>query len=497
MERYSPAWSNLQDLFEVGNVRRLYLVLVVGLVLVALAALANEFLSGAERTLFLLACSLQTIYLGYCFTADTQAARNGVGFAHVFVFVSVAGWVGYGFSGAALSRIDGLGIVAIAYWQHMLGLAVTLMVWSLPLPGGFRERGPEWYEDLLISCNKISLAALVLLFLLVAALAVYRMSLGLVFSGTGLIMEQVSSWQSALVQLGLGLDMVALLVGLLLVFDKDPLRRAIGYMLIGMQLLFAFAESRRAVVGVIMAGFLLWVARYRIKGKQLLFMAVLSIFVVGFVGPFFAIVRNEAWIQGVHVVDPDYRIGILGDSIRVALSEFDFSKPYSSDYQDNVKNRVAFYEYAVMLQGKITDGWEPRNGEVAYYGLLESVPSMFWPNKRGFLGNYNIEQKVQVWFGEAPVDAGGTLLGYAIADGGVVGVMIYFGVLGFCLWMLRNFSYFAKHPLLRIWAVSSVFVICFWIESSIASVMSVMRLLLVLYVLDKILGVAFPRRAYL
>lgn len=479
-----------------GNVRRLYFVLVVGLLLVALASLANELLSGAERTLFLLACSLQIIYLGYCFTADAQAARNGVGIAHVVVFVSIAGWVGYGFSGNALSGVDGLIVVGMAYWQHMVGLAVTLMVWSLPLPGGYRESGPEWYEQLLISCNKISASVLILLVVLVGGLAMYRISLGLVFSGTGLIMEQVSSLQSAMVQLSLSLDMVALLVGLLLVFDKHPLRRAIGYMLIGMQLLFAFAESRRAVVGVIMAGFLIWVARYRIRGRQLVFMAVLSIFVVGFVGPFFAIVRNEAWIQGIHVVDPDYRIGILGDSIRVAWNEFDFSKPYSSDYQENVKNRVAFYEYAVMLQGKIMDGWKPRNGEVAYYGVLEIVPSMFWPSKRDFLGSYNIEQKVQVWFGEAPVDAGGTLLGYAIADGSVVGVIIYFGALGFCLWMLRHFSYFARYPLLRIWAVSSVFVIGFWIESSIASVMSVMRLLLALYLLDKILWLAFKKRAY-
>ena len=84
---------------------------------------------------------------------------------------------------------------------------------------------------------------------------------------------------------------------------------------------------------------------------------------------------------------------------------------------------------------------------------LKWFPKFLWPGKLDYLGNRQVEQKIQMWFGMPDEDGASTFLGYAIADGGWIGIILYFAFFGALLGLLMRFVSTGYFTLTQLWAV--------------------------------------------
>lgn len=404
-------------------------------------------------------------------------------FSYIFVLTTAGSWVSYTVTTLGSTSLSATytntDTILITFFQSVLGCLVALQVFNRINGYNQAHRLPHWLPVLLGRVQALPWSVILVTLGIYLILMIYRFSLGLVMSGTGGIMAEVSMLQSTILQLSEQISVIVTLLGyMLLLLDVDQRRRLFGIGILLLQFVLIFLmHGRRGMFGFVLLGGLLWTIARGLNFKRLLIMVGIMVLVVAVAWPAFLLLRHTAQQEGIHSAAVTERTAILAQAGTSTFREFSIQNAYSREYTENLENRFSFLGWSVMIQERVSDGWEVRGGQVFFISLLELIPRFLWPGKFDYLGHIQIEQKIQEWFRMPMGDGASTLLGYAIADGGWIGVILYFAFFGFTLGLVAHFICTRYFTLTRLWAVGVMFSLCYSIEAGLSEQIGVLRLL--------------------
>jgi len=304
-------------------------------------------------------------------------------------------------------------------------------------------------------------------------------------------MEDISVLQSALLQLVSPIRGVVSVLCFLFLLGRNPGRRKLGLILLVVQIVIAFLEGRRHLIGFFLLGGLIWVGLRGLNFKRMAVAGSVVLLVVGISGPLFLMLRTTAMRNDIRVVDAASRGAILAESSSTVIDKYRLKNSMDPDYVENVKDRAGFFDWTVQVQERVMKGWDTRGGEVALMSVMEVIPRVFFPRKLEALGEFRTEQRIESWFGLPIEDGASTILAYAIADGGLVGVVVYFAAFGALIALLIRFMFAANFPISSFWAAATLFGLCFSIEQDLTALLGALRMLITVVLLDRILQFFF------
>lgn len=416
------------------------------------------------------------------------------GFVYILLLMTSVSWVAYGFTTIDLPIISNIDSIFLTYSQNLLGLVVLIVVVDLMTRSLIRKNEVGWAITLAARTNIMSRMAVTLVVIIYAIITLYRFSLGLVMSGTGGVMATVSTLQSILLQVSSSVGGVIGVLGFLFLFTPYSKRQKVGVVLVVVQSILAFLGGRRGLMALYLLGSMFWILLRGINTRRLLVTCALMAMIFLVAGPFFFLLRSTAQNLGIHEIDAALRGGVLAQSFSTVVDEFSLTDALQPSYIENIKNRAGFFDWTVTLQERVTRGWATRDGEIALISIIETIPRVFFPGKLQYLRGEQVEQKIQQWFALPMQDSASTILGYAIADGGWVGVFIYFAAFGVLLAVLFQFMLKANFVLSSLWAASALFFLCFNIEMDLAGLIGTLRMLIIVSILDQMVKKLFWKK---
>lgn len=409
-------------------------------------------------------------------------------FLYLLVLVTAGSWVSYTVITLGLTDLDATyantGAILMTLFQNIMGFLVAVLVFERMNRSNQARGISDWLPDLLGRVRALPWFIVWAVLGVHLALVAYSASLGQMMSGTGGIMTEVSMLQSIILQLSDSISGTVTLLGFMLLIGGNQRRRCFSMGLLALQLVLAFLGGRRGLFGVVLLGGLLWTIARGLNFKRLIVMAGIMITVVTVAWPAFLLLRGTAQQEGINAAAARDRTAILAQSADSTFKDFSPERAYSQEYVENLKNRFGFFGWTVMIQEKLMDGWEMRGGEIVLVTFLEMVPRFLWPGKLDYLGHRQVEQKIQMWFGMPDEDSASTFLGYSIADGGWIGVILYFAFFGAALGLLMRFVSTGYFTLTRLWAAGVVFSLCYNIEAGFGEVIGTLRLFIAVLLLE-------------
>jgi multisubunit Na+/H+ antiporter MnhC subunit len=418
---------------------------------------------------------------------------ENITFTYVLVLATAGAWVFYAYTtlGPSKSTIAYVNTEAILVTiaQSIFGCLVTIYVFSRGMQNDSFTGITNWLTDLMNRVNALPLSMIITCLVIHLALVTYSFSLGIVMSGTGGIMGEASILQSIILQISGFVSGIITLMGFLLLFNEEKRIRLFGFSIVLFQLILVFLGGRRGLLGIVMLYGIIWVIIKGLTFKRITIVTVSIILVTTIAWPTFLELRNIAQKEGIIQATPNERTSILmqsGNSLYKGKG-FSINRVYTSQYKDNLQNRFSFLQWTVSIQEALMSGHELRYGDIAITSFLEVVPRFLWPGKLEYLGFTQIESKIQQWFGLPDVDGASTFLGAAIADGGWIGVFIYFVFFGVVLKLIMHYIIIGHFTLLKLWCVWAMFSLCFNVEAAVTSILDVLRLLIVILLFDKLL----------
>jgi hypothetical protein len=457
-------------------------------------ALLGELVPEIGLSMFwVLVATFLAIALSMCFRVATRYPQQ-LSVVHVLVLVNAVSWMAYGVTGWDDGREPNTTAILLTFAQCLVGLSVLVIVFERLTRTLLAKSYLGWVGVLAERMRSMRRSTLFLLLAVYALLTAYRFSIGLVMSGAGGLMEDVTIIQSIILQLSSPVSGVVSVLGFLLMLGKDPKRRSVGIALVLIQVAFAFLGGRRGLLGLIALGGIVWIALRGMTGRRLLVVSGFVAIAVGVASPLFLSLREEAVRNEIFAVEAASRGAILAESLSRVVDEFTLQATLKSEHIENVQHRAGFLDWTVEIQQRVMQGWSVRYGEVAFVGILEAIPRFLFAEKFHVLGDFRVEQKVQIWFGMKVEDRANTVLGYAIADGGMVAVIIYFAAYGALLALVFRFLMGANFALSSLWAASTLFGMCFNVELGITDLFAVVRILVAVAVLDWGLSLLLGRR---
>jgi hypothetical protein len=420
-----------------------------------------------------------------------QLPKN-FGFIYVLLLMTSISWVAYGFTVLGEARLSDS--ILLTFSQNLLGLAVLIVIVHLMTRSSNQKLKVNWAVALAARLNALPRVTVNFVIFVYAIMTVYRFSLGLFMSGTGGIMTTVSTLQSILLQLSAPIGGVVAMLGFLILFDQSSKQQTLGGFLVAIQSVLAFLGGRRVLIGLCILGTMVWILLRGIKIRRLFFACLLMVTVVLVAGPFFFLLRSTAQKLGIQEIDAAMRGGVLAQSFTTVVDEFSLHEAFRPSYVENIKQRAGFFDWTVTLQERVARNWPTRNGEIAFISIVEVFPRVFFPGKFEYLGGVQTEQKIQQWFALPIQDSASTILGYAIADGGWVGVIVYFTAYGALLAVLFRFMLNANFTLSSLWAASALFFLCFHIEMNLTGLIGTLRMLIIVSILDQLVKTLFWKK---
>ena len=410
-------------------------------------------------------------------------------FIYILVLMTAGSWVSYTVTTLGLTDLAtnyaNTNTILITLFQNILGCLVAVLIFNRVNQHNQSPGLQHWLLDLIGQVRALPwpviLAALGVYIILLS----YMTSMGIVMSGTGGVMAEASISQSILLQLSeLAIGVITPLI-FILPMSSDRRQRLLGIGLLIIQFALIFLlHGRRGMIGFILLGGLLWTISRGLNFKRMLVMGGIVVLVVAIMWPAFLMLRNTATKEGIHTASAAERTTILTQASTSVFSEFSIQRAYSQEYKENLENRFNFLEWTVAIQERISDGWETRGGQIFFVTLLESIPRFLWPGKLDYLSHTQIEQKIQGWFRMPEGDGASTLLGYAIADGGWIGVILYFMFFGAVLGLIMRFISTGYFALSRLWAVGVMFSLCYSIEAGVSEQLGALRLFAAVLLLE-------------
>lgn len=418
---------------------------------------------------------------------------NHLGFPHILVLMTAASWVGY-----SLTDIQAHADMAaeqLTFLQNLVGLWTLLAVAALST----QRMSPwsnEWGNFLRRRIATLPFSSIQLCILIFTALVFYRFSVGLVMSGTGLLMKDVTALQSVVLQISAILEGMVGLLAWFLYYGRSRRRHLLGLTLLIIQFVLCFLQGRRILLGFLLLGWLnsAWFRGFDLRRVLIAGAVVAVIMLVG--GALFWNFRNVAISNAIHTSDAAARGTILAHSWSTVIGDLSWERLFSPEYSENVSQRSGFLTWTVAIQERLSQGVPLRGGEIILQTLMEYVPRVLFPEKLEWLGDLRIEQKIQVWFRilDADTDGSSTVLGFAIADGGWVGVLLYFAGYGWLLGMLFRFSVKAHSTWAALWAAATLYNLCYSLESGVTELVGSLRMLIVVASFDWVVNQCDGRR---
>jgi hypothetical protein len=479
------------------SISTLTAVLTSSLVATALGILLGIIgLASGEFTVWMAVLTFFTLALVGAWRTAMHYPTN-LTFIYILVLITAGSWVSYTVTtlgstdlGTTYANTD---TILITLFQGILGCLVAVQVFDRVSQHNQNSNLPHWLLDLFDRVRvlpwPVILATLGVHFIFL----IYMASVGIVISSAE-VMGEASTLQSVIFQLSGSISGMITIFGFILFLGGDQrrrlrrLRRLLGVGVLILQFVLTFLlHGRRGVFGFVLLGGLLWAISRGLNIKRMLVMGGILVLVVAVVWPVFLMLRNTAQQEGVHTAMVAERTAILTEATITVIRDFSIKNAYSQEYKENLENRFSFLGWTVMIQERVLDGWETRGGQIFFITLLEMVPRFLWPGKLDYLEHMQLEQKIQGWFRMPEGDGASTLLGYAIADGGWIGVILYFAFFGATLGLIMRFVSTGYFTLSRLWAVGVMFSLCYSIEAGLSEQIGVLRLFVAILLLEWLL----------
>lgn len=466
--------------------------LKLALILTAFAAFAAMLIDSVSASPSILAARIVSglfLALAILLALREAARRRGrLGFLHIHIVMTALAWFALAFFTANhYARGDGQFLILSTLFLNLLGLLILLLVVDRFVNGRKAVAVVSWAASLSLWAARLSWPVILATGIVFLILTWLRFSSGLLMSGTGGVMTQVGVIESALLQFSSTVGALFTIIGWLFVFGRDRKRFWIGCGFLFVQIALGFLGGRRVLLSVFVLGGLIWVGLRGISLKRVMAGGAVGLVLVTMAGPLFLELRNTAVQNGLHVVPVEMRPAIFIDSARSALAGFEPFSAFSDGYVDGASARASFLGFTLEIQQRLNDGWSVGAGRFMVISMLEMVPRIIWAEKLQVLGEFRAEQQMQLWFSLPVGDVSPTLLTFAVADGGMIGVVLYYALAGILFGLLYRFMWHANHLIFRFWAAAQIFALCINVETSLAAYIGAGRYLLAFFVLDKML----------
>lgn len=321
----------------------------------------------------------------------------------------------------------------------------------------------------------------------------YQMTSGIVISSTGGVMSEVGVLPSIILQTGFLISQPSLALAVMTVSRGRGIARYFGGGLVTCEFALAFLGGRRVLLMASVLAILVYLPR--VSGKEFRKAVVSLALITGVVGlgwPFFFHTRSVSTAMNLHTAPVTERISIFTqDVLPVAWETFRLSDVFAddADFVKNIRSRGAVINPIVETMAAQARGAEVMLGRVLWQSVLLNVPAILWSGKaEHFMRVEAPEQYIQASLGLPQTDAASTVFWYGFADGGAFGLLLYMVAFGVLIGVIDRWLGRANSSMIAIFTYCLFFNGLFNTENGLEAIISIVRITVLLYVLDRVWG---------
>lgn len=444
-----------------------------------------------DRLLLLAASLIYVLSIGWMFISTVMNRIDQLSLFHVFALMT-----SIFFSSKAFVAWD-----EAVTWPAPL----SLYVWTLALSqigllsawGGERWFGSYFPKATLskgisrlgVNANRKSVWAGFLLLIgiqLVAQIVLYQA--GLFLSQFGVLDTDRAYWITSLNMLYPTLRLAVLGMAVVLTVKGGGTGRNFAKGVIAFEMFLAFISSRAALFIALMFVLTLMASLY--AGTRFLrlhaWRAVILLFLaVGIAWPVYQHVRFIATPFFENNPNDDKIYAMVDVIIPEAVDTFNVASIYSStsDYRTNVAVRLGGADFPAVILDAQNSGAPFMYGGSMASAILMIIPKFLFPGKI----DANEEGEVIDHYGLEVTDHTSSPLGFALADFGVIGIIVYLFAFGVILKLFEIYLNSSATALTGLISFALIFPACVSIEGDLTAIFAILRIWLVVIIVGKII----------
>ena len=406
---------------------------------------------------------------------------------HILIFMNFVGWLSYIVTYDKSNEIKYINSAIIVFLFNLISDFALIYIFNRLITKLCPKSSLQWLD--IISIKVVALRYTTTSIFIFASIffQAYLFSLGIVMSGAGSdVVLESSALQSIIIQFALLIQGSVIVLSLIYLICGNSKQKKIGICLFLMELILAFLSGRRALLSIIILTTFFWIVLKGFSFKKLFLSLVVMIFLVIVAGPIFQSMRSNVLDSRLDIVSTSGKFSAIFSELSSSISNYSLNSFFSQEYKENLDDRGGYLNWTILIQDQLmTKNKDYMLGLVTTFSILEIIPRIIFPNKFNIIGDTRVEQKIQAWFDMGYFDGASTLLGYGIAEAGLLGAVFYYSCLGFLLFNLFYFSLRTNYALFSIWALYAAFSLCFYTENDLTDLLNTVRYLIIIIIIEK------------